>query len=168
MSEFRNTTIGFDQVLAGTATEIEEKLRETEQTAGKVGLLEEFLLGLLDQGPFPDRENHLLLNRFHSENTGIREFCRSHGVHPRTLERKFNKYVGATPKAFLRLMRFQTALNSILNSPADALTPLAHDLDFYDQPHFIKDFKAFTGSSPSRFLKEKQSVMQITKNVYPD
>ncbi len=165
VSEFKNHTTGLDQVLNRSTEELEQQLRETDRTADKIRLLETFFLRLLDQTEVLPRDTRLLMNHFYSENRGIREFCRTHGVHPRTLERMFNKYVGTSPKGFLRLNRFQMALNTLLKPEQGALTPLAHEFNFYDQPHFIKDFKSFTGSSPSRFLKEKNAVMQIMNLV---
>jgi len=161
VSKFKNRTTGLDQILNGPAGKIEQQLHETEEISDKIRLLERFFCGLLDQTATLPQETRLLLNHFNSKGIGVREFCRNHGVHPRTLERMFNKYVGTTPKGFLRLNRFQTALNRLLNHGPGALTPLAHEFNFYDQPHFIKDFKSFTGSSPSRFLEEKNTVMQI-------
>ncbi len=162
VSEFKNHTTGLDLVLKRPTEEIEQQLQETEKIDDKIRLLEHFFIGLLDQAATLPRDTRLLLNHFNSESVGVRKFCSNHGVHPRTLERMFNKYVGTTPKGFLRLNRFQTALNRMLNPRVGALTPLAHEFNFYDQAHFIKDFKSFTGSSPSRFLKEKNTVMQIT------
>jgi AraC-like DNA-binding protein len=117
------------------------------------------------RGLFPQSFSGFLVNPGKSEDMGVRPFCGHYGVHVRTLERMFNKYVGTTPKGFLRLNRFQTALNRLLNSGHENLTELTHDFNFYDQPHFIREFKSFTGSSPSRFVKEKQAIMQITKIV---
>ena len=75
----------------------------------------------------------------------------------------FNRYVGTSPKGYLRLSRFQSTLNHLLKADQVPLTRLAQDLDFYDQPHFIRDFKAFTGASPSRFLREKKAIIQLSR-----
>ena len=94
----------------------------------------------------------------------VHDFCNAYGVQTRTFERLFNTYVGTTPKQFFRLNRFQGLLNRMLQLPREvSLTDLAMEFDYYDQAHFIHDFKAFTGNSPSVFLTEKRSLIQNMK-----
>lgn len=163
VSEFKNHTIGLDAILNKSATEFEERLGEAGRVSGKIALIENFFLERLDQNTLPARDTGMLVNRFCSNNSGVRDFCGRHGVHPRKLERLFNKYVGVAPKQFRRLSRFQSMVNRLLGTSRENLTTLAHEFEFYDQTHFIKDFKAFAGSSPSKFLKEKRSLKQIMK-----
>jgi AraC-like DNA-binding protein len=164
VSEFRNCTIGLDAVLNHVAVEIEERLRERDAISEKIELLEQFLLSQLDPDAIPAYETLGILNDFYEKNIGVRDFCREYGVHPRKLERIFNKYVGVSPKFFHRLNRFQAILNKMMTMDDKNLTTLAHEIEFYDQTHFIKEFKSFSGSPPSAFLKEKKSLRQIIKN----
>lgn len=67
----------------------------------------------------------------------------------------FKKRVGVTPKAYLRIMRFQKAVNEIesggnINWPAIAL-----ECGFYDQAHFINEFRGFSGFTPNTYLNQK-------------
>jgi AraC-like DNA-binding protein len=72
------------------------------------------------------------------------------------LARQFATHVGVTPKTFARVMRAQTALARA--DAARAAYPrvvdwsgIAYELGYYDQPHFIDDFKALTGVTPSKW-----------------
>ncbi|HTF20650.1 MAG TPA: helix-turn-helix domain-containing protein [Chryseolinea sp.] len=69
----------------------------------------------------------------------------------RQLERKFIKQVGLSPKQLGKVIRLQTALKMLLNQPSDSLTKIAYESEYYDQAHFIKDFKEFTGTNPKAF-----------------
>lgn len=69
----------------------------------------------------------------------------------RQLERKFSKQVGLSPKQLGRIIRLQTALKILLNQPDESLTSIAYESQYYDQSHFIKDFKEFTGVNPKEF-----------------
>ena len=60
---------------------------------------------------------------------------------------------------------FETEGSVNLNHKILPVTNIDLIFNFYDQPHFIREFKSFTGSSPTRFVKEKQAIMQITKIV---
>ncbi len=77
----------------------------------------------------------------------------------RQLERKFSKQVGVSPKQLAKLIRLQSALEMLLNDNTDSLTSIAYQNEYYDQAHFIKDFKEFTGISPGDFLTDKQMTL---------
>lgn len=70
-----------------------------------------------------------------------------------SLERKFTKIVGVSPKQFVRIKRFHHALK-LMTKPILTLTDIAHTCGYYDQAHFIRDFESFTGQPPSLFRPE--------------
>lgn len=75
------------------------------------------------------------------------------GLSPRQLRRVFNYYIGTTPKAFGKVVRFQHFLNMKPSSQSLKSQKLFFDVGFYDQAHFIKDFKTFYGVTPSKAFK---------------
>ena len=77
----------------------------------------------------------------------------------RQLERKFVKQIGLSPKQLGKVIRLQTALKMLLNEEGENLTHVAYKSEYYDQAHFIKDFKEFTGVSPKEFLGNKNMAL---------
>jgi AraC-like DNA-binding protein len=71
----------------------------------------------------------------------------------RTLERKFEETVGFSPKAFARIVRFDHIKDELILHPSLGLTDLAYRYGYFDQAHFIQDFKQFTGKTPSAFVE---------------
>jgi AraC-like DNA-binding protein len=71
----------------------------------------------------------------------------------RQLERSFMATVGLSPKMFARIVRFQRALYRIENYHETSLTGIAYSSGYYDQSHFIKDFKEFSGLNPRQYLQ---------------
>lgn len=65
------------------------------------------------------------------------------GISPRQLRRLFEFYIGDTPKIFSKVVRFQNSLRTL---------PSGFDAGYYDQSHFIKDFRNFYGSTPGQAL----------------
>ena len=59
--------------------------------------------------------------------------------------------VGANPKDYLRIVRFQKALHCLQMQPHGSLAQLAYECGYYDQPHFIKEFKQFSGYTPTEY-----------------
>ncbi|MEL6926813.1 MAG: helix-turn-helix domain-containing protein, partial [Bacteroidota bacterium] len=95
-------------------------------------------------------------------NKPISEILKNNPSKRRQLERKFKKQVGVSPKQLGRMIRLQTALKLMLNEQSDKLTNIAYQCEYYDQAHFIKDFKAFTGISPADFQdNEKMTLSAI-------
>jgi AraC-like DNA-binding protein len=79
-------------------------------------------------------------------------------------ERLFTRYIGFRPSLFARIMRFQRALHNALAQPrALVLSQLALNAGYYDQAHFTRDFKQFSGSAPVEFLSAKHAFIQLTQ-----
>jgi len=69
----------------------------------------------------------------------------------RTLERRFSKEVGISPKQFSHIIQFQQSLEQLATKDFSKLTDIVYANGFADQSHFIRVFKAFTGKTPKRF-----------------
>lgn len=82
----------------------------------------------------------------------------------RSMERMFSKQVGISPKQLGRIIRLQAALKLMLQNPNEKLTQVAYEAEYYDQAHFIKDFKDFTGTSPKEYLSDEQ--MMLSSLIY--
>lgn len=67
-----------------------------------------------------------------------------------SFEKKFRKQVGTSPKKFSNIVRFRNIFEN--NHKKTTLTQIGLNAGYYDQSHFIKDFKIITGKKPSSFL----------------
>jgi AraC-like DNA-binding protein len=72
------------------------------------------------------------------------------GLSQSALERRFRRVVGVSPKKYASLMRLRRAVR--LQATGVDLTTVAHGAGYFDQSHFIKDFRRATGSAPSFFF----------------
>jgi AraC-like DNA-binding protein len=72
----------------------------------------------------------------------------------RSLERLFLTYVGITPILYARICRFQASLGLLRQGKARSLTDIAYTLGYFDQSHFIRDFKLFSGASPGIYQRK--------------
>ena len=79
----------------------------------------------------------------------------------KTIERKFNRVIGLPPSHFLKIRRFNKALHTIYACKYDTLTEVALDSGYYDQSHFIREFKQLTRYTPSEFLKEQFTIVEV-------
>jgi AraC-like DNA-binding protein len=82
----------------------------------------------------------------------------------RQLERGFQRVVGASPKLFARTIRFEQAQRRLMFEPEADLTGLAYQCGYFDQAHFIKEFRAFTGQTPSEYAKHMRQLQDDLKS----
>ena len=82
----------------------------------------------------------------------ISEIVADTGYSSRRFIELFKQHVGMTPKLFCRVRRFQGVLRRITGGRPVSWTDVALDCGYFDQAHFIHDFRAFSGVNPSRYL----------------
>ncbi len=93
----------------------------------------------------------------------VSALCASLGVSGRTLERAFARWIGLTPKFYSRLIRFGTIFRAARGEGID-LGDLSFHAGYYDQPHFHRNFKAFTGENPSDYPFMRRDMANLFLN----
>jgi len=144
-----------------TANELEQNIIQAKDTKQRIEIIEKFLLAKLNDKATIDKIvkttiDTLFLTR---GNTSINSVLKDDLSKRRQLERKFRKLIGISPKQLGKVIRLQTALKILLNKHSENFTEIAYKSDYYDQAHFIKDFKEFTGTTPKAFLKNDNMVL---------
>jgi AraC-like DNA-binding protein len=72
-------------------------------------------------------------------------------------EKRFRRITGTTPKQFSVIIRLKNLIDNY--SGFNSLTDAAHAAGYFDQAHFIKDFKSFTGKTPHDFFEGRKLPM---------
>lgn len=148
----------FEEVIA---KELEQKIMKAKDTKERIEIIETFLFNKLkDQvivhNIVKNTIDTLLLS---NGNARINKILKEDLHKRRQLERKFLEQIGINPKQLAKVIRLQSALKILLNEETESLTNIAYQSEYYDQSHFIKDFKEFTGISPKEFLGNKQMAL---------
>ncbi|MCI7767207.1 MAG: helix-turn-helix transcriptional regulator [Oscillospiraceae bacterium] len=98
-------------------------------------------------------------------NVSVQALADDTGYSARYLNQCFRSEIAMSPKQFAKIIRFQSVLNMI-HSEKKSLTDIAAALGYFDQAHFIKDFKECTGFTPKKyqqFLKREGYFSKITE-----
>jgi len=143
------------------AKELEDKIIRAGSTKERIETLEDFLLKKLRSEATIENIVKSTIDEILSTNgsTAIKTILKENLAKRRQLERKFSKQVGISPKQLGKVIRLQTALKMLINQDAESLTKIAYDSEYYDQAHFIKDFKEFTGTTPGSFLSDDEMAL---------
>jgi AraC-like DNA-binding protein len=88
----------------------------------------------------------------HQPNISIKKIAEQLKISDRHLETQFKISVGLSPKTYSLIVRFKNAEQQLLNNSSTRWSALDFNDEYYDQNHFIKDFKRFTGHTPSDYL----------------
>ena len=84
----------------------------------------------------------------------IEALANQYFISQRQFERRFKEYAGLSPKLFARIVRFHASCMHF-GDDNKSLTDIAYDCGYYDQSHFIHDFKQFSGHHPKRYFSGK-------------
>ncbi len=143
------------------AKELEQKIIHAKNVKQRIEIIEIFLLERLNDKSTVENIVKTTVNALLSTkgNAPIKTILKDDLSKRRQLERKFAKQIGVSPKQLGKLIRLQSALKMLLNNEAESLTNIAYESEYYDQAHFIKDFKEFTGTNPKEFLGNENMTL---------
>lgn len=135
------------------AKELEQNIVQAASTLDRIEIIETFLLNKLNQTKTIDSLVKSTVDTLLATNGGasINQILKDDLSKRRQLERNFKKQIGISPKQLGKVLRLQTALKILLNNN-ESLTNIAYESEYFDQAHFIKDFKEFIGTTPKEFL----------------
>lgn len=133
-------------------SDLEDQLAETTNDKQRINLVEQFLFSKLrDYKPDPLVNHSLELIKNQKGIVRIKELADTLCISQDAFEKRFRKVVGSSPKHFAYLIRMKSVLDNGLT--IQSLTETAFNAGYFDQSHFIKDFKLFTGLTPSEFIR---------------
>ncbi len=163
IKEMENTAISLERLFGKAAREIERKVLRARTASDRIIHIETFLLSRLTSVETIDRvvkstvETILMANG----QLSVAELSKKTDINRRQLERKFATAIGLSPKQLSKTIKLQTALKLLLNGEFNNLTALAYEGEYYDQAHFIKDFKELTGVTPKEFYGENLKMSAL-------
>ncbi|MCF8359270.1 MAG: helix-turn-helix transcriptional regulator [Prolixibacteraceae bacterium] len=156
VTELLNENLFLQDLANNEANELEDKLFNSPNNKQRIIHLENFLIKRLNHSDDFERVEHAIKiienckgqikaqDIAHDVCLGIKQF-----------ERTFSKYVGVNPKKFASIIRLQNVIQ-MKSTNKKSMFQLAYDNGYYDQSHFIHDFKSLTGLTPKAFFIDKK------------
>jgi AraC-like DNA-binding protein len=160
VTDFNNDVVPLT-LLNNTWKELSDKALDKGSLSEIVTLFDQYFVRLLPSLPVPkfDYVTWAVAEIIRSANTqrSTNWIAKKLGITERYLEQLFNTYVGLSPKMLSKIIRFQNAFRYLQNKNL-SLTEVAHCSGYFDQSHFIRNFKTFTGITPSQYRFEQPRI----------
>lgn len=143
------------------AHELEQQMIQAIDTQQRINIIETFFLKILNEKNTISSIVKSTVDALLKTNgtTQINVLLKDKISKKRQLERHFRKQIGISPKQLGKAIRLQTTLNLLLNKKSETLTNIAYESDYFDQNHFIKDFKDLVGVTPKEFLNNESMAL---------
>jgi len=152
-SELSNQMPDLTTLLGQAGTELEERVMLAGDHPERIQIVSEFLRKRIRSHEVREPAVFSVISSVIRSNglAKIPDLAAQSFLSTRQFERKFLAFSGFTPKLFSRIIRFHSALNEYGNKEK-SLTEIAYECGYYDQSHFIHDFKAFSGDHPKTYF----------------
>ncbi|TCP52612.1 AraC-like DNA-binding protein [Tumebacillus sp. BK434] len=139
---------------------LEQQFQSLDTDERRIALADQFLLAKLPEPDPAVAEINRIIDLIITDPaiTKVDQVCERLPINKRKLQRLFDQYVGVSPKWVIKLYRLHNAAERLERGQHGDLALLAAELGYYDQSHFIKDFKAIIGETPLEYASTKPAT----------
>ncbi len=158
LEELYNQNVPFELIFKNEVNKLETRLYEAGSFTERIIVIENCLLNIL--------KNRVLKSNYERISNSIFRINQSKGLvniddlasdacySRKQFERIFSNLIGTSPKQFLKIIRFQNAIDIKAKDQSLSLTNLTYQCGYYDQAHMTNDFQKLSGMSPKQYFNE--------------
>lgn len=153
--QLHNQVVSYSDVAGKDVETLRQRLLNTEDWNVRISLVEHFLLTVLSGYQKKSDKRSIVTSVMQELKQdqffdNIEKVANRYGITSRYLQKLFLQHTGLTPKLYCKINRFQNSLK-LVSRKDTSLTSIAFDCGYFDQSHFIREFKSFTGVTPSGY-----------------
>lgn len=168
MVQFTDKIYAAADVFGKRTDELHDQLANAVTIQQTALFADAFLLPFLNRASkrFPEKDCTPMVSKSFDATSNLLSVsdCARHAdMSIKTFERKFAEQSGVLPKLYMKLQRFNEAVKMKAMHPSKSFTSIAHECGYFDQMHFIKEFKQFTGLSPRTFFTQNKALSRHFK-----
>ncbi len=157
-AELRDRVLSAGQLWGRAGAELSGRFGEAETLDERLALLQSFLVSRLERAaPDPLVEKAMALLYRRDAPLAIRTLAEKLHLGRRQLERRFMALAGQSPGELRSLSRFQHTVRKLMLDGSAAPLETALAQGYYDQAHFIRDFRQLAGVTPRQYLADARA-----------
>lgn len=162
MSELTHRISDAEELLGDEITLLINQLEQNKSDIEKAELIFAFLTRQTNQSSKKKIITEEVINYMQQKHgtDAVSEIAKQFECSTRSLERKFQREIGVSPKYLNRIIQFNHMISIMKYSPGIKWAELAQKSGYYDQAHLINAFIEFSGQSPVKFGNEDHSITQ--------
>ena len=162
MGVFNNRVSDLCDVMGSAVNTLHTQLLETADLQQRIALVNGFLEDRLASGNRKaagvEKLAHILTSiKTNCAENNLYTIASEHCISPRYLHKLVYQHTGLSPRSFNKINRFQHSLRLVTKN-IHPLTSIAYECGYFDQSHFIREFKSFTGVTPSGYRNDTLSL----------
>ncbi|MCC5916587.1 MAG: AraC family transcriptional regulator [Cryomorphaceae bacterium] len=148
----KNELVDLPLLLGQNGVDISERILQAKDNLSRKRILDKYLQTLLRI----ERKESPIIHTVHQitrakGNVNIKNISQQACLSQRQYERRFKELTGFSPKSFSRLVRFKSLVDNYPKRDC-SLSEIAYDFGYYDQSHFIQEFKQYSGYNPKAYF----------------
>lgn len=155
MFELTDRIYSFEDLFGAWGRRLQTRMGEIESPYEKINLLQHTLIHLFHQNTkdfsLLDHTIEMII-RYHGM-IRIQELASETGYSRRYLDMLFKEHIGLSPKSLASILRFQSIYQHLMQANSHTVSKDSLYAHYYDQAHFIKEFKRFTGYTPQKYAE---------------
>ncbi len=157
VKELSNLVVDAGLILGDSIYELRDRMLEEPSIGKRIDLAENWLLGRVTEQSIPESVVQYAVEQTlqNPSEINIELLIKKIGYSHRHFVQLFKRFVGISPKQYQRIVRFNKVLESINRGECINWAKLSLECGYYDQAHFVKEFKSFSGLNPKEYLIEK-------------
>lgn len=159
--EIKNSHVGLDCLSNKALMELEAKVFEKSIVQDKIKTVEDFMLERIVN--LNSKVDYVLFSqivkyiRYKRGAIRLNQLSEHFNISYKKIERLFQFYLGMAPKVYIRIIRFNSCIHLKNELEQLNLTQLGNEVGFFDQSHFIREFKSFSSLTPKDFFSKEMS-----------
>lgn len=153
--QLSDNVVAVEDIFGKLTHDLEGCLYECNHPISQIALLDDFFCSCL----YPHDTYRLVMhisNQLARRENSVLQISADVGYSIRTVDRLFKQVIGFSPKFYARIARLEGVIATLHHNPFISLTELALHYGYYDQAHFTKEFKDFTGQTPLAYRAKLQ------------
>lgn len=155
ISTLTNKTIPISELTKSDILPLENEIFQKEDEESRIKIIETWLENILPESDPKIPLINSMIDKIKEDRSiqSVDQISKLFSINLRSLQRLFREYVGVSPKWVIQRFRIQEVAERIEKEKSIHYAEMALELGYYDQAHFIKDFKNTIGLSPEEYLK---------------